>query len=213
MTAALDPQPQAPKIETDDPVVAIQKVLEASSEPLTPSKIRAALPAKHKSANLEEILPRQVAAGVLTQFPKYRSQQDRYWDRPMPVHVAALLRETLETPYNLAELRRKLPVYAQPLFENILQEELAKGLLHRHPKTGRGGERYGARPADPKDYLKTELIEVFRRLEGLGFKLDQLRPAALELLHEEEWSTLPPVTEKPKAAKPEAAEEPSTEAP
>lgn len=210
MTAALDQHSQAPKIETDDPVVAIQKVLEASSEPLTPSKLRAALPAKHKSANLEDILQRQVAAQVLYQFPKYRSQQDRYWDRPMPVHVAALLRETLETPFNLAELRRKLPVYAQPLFENILQEQLAKGQLHRHPKTGRGGERFGAKPADPKDYLKTELIEAFRRLEGLGFKLDQLRPAALELLHEEEWSTLPPPAEKAKA-KPETASEPSAE--
>jgi hypothetical protein len=190
MSQAVDQAPQDTTSQTDDPVAAIQRVLAESEEPLTPSKIKSALPARHKSANLDDILQRQVSAQVLYQFPKYRSQQDRFWDRPMPVHVATLLRQTLtEAAFNLSELRRKLPAYAQPLFENILQEELTQGRLHRHPKVGRGGERYGARPADPKEYLKTELIEAFRRLEGLGFKADQLRPAALELLHDEEWAT------------------------
>jgi hypothetical protein len=200
MTQALDQQPQEARADTDDPLVAIQRVMEASSEPLTPSKIRALLPAKHKSANLDEILPRQVTAQVLYQFPKYRSQQDRFWNRPMPVHIAALLQETLsEGPLNVSELRRKLPAYAQPTFEAILQEELSKGKLHRHPKVSRGGERFGVRPPEPKEYLKTELIEVFRRLEGLGFKLDQLRPAAIELLQEEEWSSLPPPEKRKEA--------------
>lgn len=199
MTQALEQNSQSP-METDDPVSAIQRVLQASAEPLTPSKIRTQLPAKHKSANLDDILQRQVAAQVLVQFPKYRSQQDRFWDRPMPVHVAALLQETLANgPLNLSELRRKLPGYAQPLCESVLQEEIGKGRIHRHPKVSRGGERFGVKPADPKEYLKAELIEVFRRLEGLGFQMDRLRPAAIELLHEQEWSSLPKETPAPPA--------------
>src|SRR5262249_26963063 len=99
-----------------DLVAVVHRVLEASSEPLTVSKIRAKLPAPFRSISLEELsdcLSRQVAANALYQFPKYRSQQDRFWDRSMPVHINALLRSVLEEkPLNLAELRRKLPAYA-----------------------------------------------------------------------------------------------------
>src|SRR5438105_11464574 len=100
--------PQAPA--GTDLVSAIHRVLASSQEPLTVPKIRTALPAAIRPANLEELaecLRRQVAANVLQQYPKYRSQQERYWDRPMPVHVASLLRFALEEkPLAWSELRR-----------------------------------------------------------------------------------------------------------
>jgi len=188
--------PQAQSETSTDLVAAVQRVLEGSAEPLTLSKLRAALPAQFRSINpdeLTEALRRQVGANVLYQYPKYRSQQDRFWDRPMPVHVASLLRTTLqEQPLTISELRRKLPAYAQAQSEEVLREEVAQGRLYRHPRTGRGGDRYGARPPDPKEYLQAELSEVFVRLEQLGFRREQLRSAALELLHDEEWAPTPP---------------------
>src|SRR5258708_3054443 len=88
-------------------------VLHTSSEPLTPAKIRARLPAPLRNVGLEELadyLNRQVSANVLIQYPKYRSQQERYWDRPPAVHVGNLLRTTLQDgPLPWSELRRKLP--------------------------------------------------------------------------------------------------------
>src|SRR5436305_14896698 len=157
---------------------AISRVLAASDEPLTLSRLRAKLPAALRATapeELAELLRRQVAANVLYQYPKYRSQQDRFWDRPMPVHVAALLETTLqEGALNWSELRRKLPAYAQTLAEPILQEMLAQNRVYRHPRLGtRGGERFGARPADPKDYLRAELVTVFNHLESLGFGQSQ----------------------------------------
>src|SRR5262245_50927509 len=88
----------APAVAPDtDVVTAIRGVLEASSEPLTLSKIRSALPSQQRPSpeNLSEVLRRQVAANVFVQYPKYRSPQDRFWDRPMPVHLASLLRTVL----------------------------------------------------------------------------------------------------------------------
>ena len=65
-------------------------------------------------------------------------------------------------------------------------------MLHRHPRTSsRSGERFGVRRPDPKDYLRQALPEVFTRLTALGFTRPQIRAAALELLHEEEWDTEP----------------------
>ena len=173
---------------------AVQGVLAASNEPLTVSKIRAQLPTPLRSTSVEELsefLKRQAAANVLIQYPKYRSQQDRYWDRPMPVHIASLLREALqENPLGLSELRRKLPAYAVAQAETVLVEQVNQGILHRHPRSGkRGGDRFAARPADPKDYLRSELAELFLRLETLAFTQTQLREGALELLHEDEWAS------------------------
>src|SRR5262245_45207132 len=115
--------PQTQADSSTDLVAAVQQVLRASDEPLTLSKLRTALPARFRSGSpdeLTEILRRQVGANVLYQYPKYRSQQDRFWDRPMPVHVASLLRSTLqEQPLALAELRRKLPAYAQAQAEDV----------------------------------------------------------------------------------------------
>src|SRR5579884_3504053 len=82
----------------NDVVSSVQRVLQSSDEPLTLSKIRAKLPGRLREMSLEEltdVLNRQVAAQVVWQFPKYRSQQDRYWDRPMAVRVAALIRATV----------------------------------------------------------------------------------------------------------------------
>jgi hypothetical protein len=198
MTQVIDPtHPPAPA-ETDL-VAAVQRVLAASPEPMTLSKLRARLPASLRQMSLEElagILQRQVAANVLYQYPKYRSPQDRFWDRPMPVHLAALLREALEEkPVAWPQLRRKLPPYAVGQAEAVLEEELRRGTLYRHPATSRrGGDRFGVRPPDPKDYLRQDLPEVFQRLSQLGFQPEQIRAAALELLHEEEWMTLPSET-------------------
>jgi len=222
MTEVID-QTQTEAAAATDLVAAIQQVLRASEEPLTLSKIRAHLPSRFRGmglAELAEVLHRQVAANVLVQYPKYRSQQDRFWDRPMEVHIAALLRTTLEEgSLAWSELRRKLPAYAQGQAETVLNEQVTDGKLYRHPKAGRGGERFGVGPADPKDYLRSELISVFRRLEQLGFTQAQLREGALELLHEEEWAlapaaerTAPQPTQPPEEASPAAqarAETPS----
>jgi hypothetical protein len=182
----------ASALETDH-VSAIRRVLEASPEPLTLSKIRAALPAPLRSQGLEQltdVLTRQVAANVLYQFPKYRSPQDRFWDRPMPVHLEYLLRSLLEErPLPWSEIRRKLPDYAKTLAEPVLENQVARGILYRHPPiNSRTGPRFGIRPPDPKEYLRSELSRVFERLEQLGFTVPQIRAGAIELLHEEEWS-------------------------
>src|SRR5258708_40180609 len=115
MTPVVDQTPVGTPVETDFAAEA-HRVLATSAEPLTLSKIRSRLPAPLRKLSLEELgetLKRQVAANVVYLYPKYRSQQDRFWDRPMPIHVAALLRQALEDgPLALPELRRKLPAYA-----------------------------------------------------------------------------------------------------
>src|SRR6266581_2193183 len=109
-----------------DLVTAIQQALHDSPEPLTISKLRALLPTPFRHASPEElieVLHRQVTANVLEPYPKYRSQQERFWDRPMTVHVAALLRSALqEGPLSWSELRRSLPAYAQEKAQAILQD-------------------------------------------------------------------------------------------
>jgi hypothetical protein len=203
MTDAIDDRPAESSAETGlgtesrpetDLGAEIRRVLAESHEPLTLSKIRAGLPSAYRGLSLDDLgesLRRQVAANLVIPYPKYRSQQDRFWDRPMPVHVAGLLREALtEGPLPWSELRRKLPAYAVTHAEVVLQEELAQNRLHRHPRTGgRGKERFGAAPPDPKDYLRQELRALFDRLGQLGFTHAQLRAGALELLHEEEWAS------------------------
>lgn len=178
-----------------DLLTEVRRILESSEEPLTLPRIRSSLPAPFRAMSLEELgeaLRRQAVANVLHQYPKYRSQQDRFWDRPMDVHVAMLLRTTLaESPLPWSELRRKLPSYTQTHAHEVLEREIAQGRLHRHPRIGRGGERFGIGPADPKDYLRLELVDLFRRLGELGFSQTQLRESALELLHDEEWSAAP----------------------
>jgi hypothetical protein len=217
MTQVTDPT-QAPAQGPSTPAQApsdtdlaaeVQRVLQASSEPLTLSKIRASLPARLRSLSLEalaDVLRRQVAANVLIQYPKYRSQQDRFWDRPMTVHIASLLREALEElPLAWSELRRKLPDYAKTQAESVLEEQVTQGVLHRHPPaSSRGGQRFGVQPPEAREYLRAELTVVFARLEKLGFSQAQLREGAMDLLQQDEWATPPaaaganqPVAEQP----------------
>jgi len=208
MSQVVDHRPLETATPSADLASAIEQVLRASEEPLTVSKIKTQLPTALRSLNVEETLQRQVSANLLHEFPKYRSPHSRYWDRPMPQHIAVLLRQLLaEEALGWSDLKRKLPAYAvERGAEAILQEQIAQGKLHRHPKIGsRGGERYGVRKPDPKDYLRNELIAVFGRLQQLGFSESQLRQGALELLHEEEWATLPAKQEKPTAEAPNSA--------
>lgn len=183
------------KPETDL-VTAVRDLLSASPEPLTLSKIRAALPPHLRPSALEELadsLQRQVAANVLFVYPKYRSAQDRYWDRPMKVHLACLVRALVEEkPLSWSEIRRKLPEYARSLACPVLEDLLAEGTLHRHPPT-KGPPRFGLHRPDPKIYLRPELERAFARLEKLGLSRAELRQGAIELLHHEEWgpSALP----------------------
>jgi hypothetical protein len=196
----------------DDLVSAVHRILQASPEPLTLTKIRLQLPQWFRSRGLEELtesLRRQVAANVFYQFPKYRSPQDRFWDRSMAVHVAALLRAALQEgslPWSV--LRRKLPGYAQSQAEPILKDQLVQGQLFLYPRLGRTAERYGLTPPDPKEYLRREITAVFQRLEALGFKPSGLRAGALELLHEEEWSK-PSEAPTPPPSPEEAAAQPA----
>jgi hypothetical protein len=202
MTEVIDHTPTPPPAESSaqapaDLAGAVQRVLAASEEPLTISKLRARLPGSLRTIDpkeLTDLLERQVAANVLYKYPKYRSQQDRYWDRGMSTHIAFLLVGALESgPLPWSELRRKLPAYAQAQAQPVLDEQIRQGMLHRHPRAGtRGSDRFGNRPPDPRDYLRLELPDLFSRLSALGFTRPQIRAAALELLHEEEWDTEPP---------------------
>ena len=191
MTQVTDPQiTETPSAA--DLVTAICQVLRDSPEPLTVSKIRSLLPAPFRHASPEELLEtlrRQLAASVVQSYPKYRSQQERFWDRPMEVHVTSLVRAALaDGPLSWSELRRKLPAYAQEKAEGILPDHIARGELHRHPRLGRIGERIGIKPPDVRSYLGAELASVFERLRALGFSSSQLREGALDLLHNEEWA-------------------------
>jgi hypothetical protein len=217
MTQVTDPTSTPTQASSDTDLAAeVQRVLQGSSEPLTVSKIRASLPARLRSLSLEalaEVLRRQVAANVLIQYPKYRSQQDRFWDRPMTVHIASLLQQALEElPLAWSELRRKLPDYAKTQAEAVLEDQVAKAVLHRHPPaTSRGGQRFGVRPPEAREYLRGELTTVFARLEQLGFSQGQLREGAMDLLQEEEWATPPaPAEGNPSAP---GAEQASAEQP
>jgi hypothetical protein len=217
MTEVIDQTRPTPPTETPthaetgaapDLATAVQRVLAASDEPLTVSKLRAKLPSALRGTDpkdLVEVLERQVSAHVLHKYPKYRSQQDRYWDRGMDAHAAQLLRVTLEEagPLPWSELKRKLPAYAQGPAQQVLDQQVSQGMLHRHPRLGsRGGDRFGARPADPKDYLRQELPTLFTHLSALGFSRPQIRAAALELLHEEEWDVEPPPAPEPEVSAP-----------
>ena len=198
MTSSVEhaPMASAASSESATPVdlhSAIRHALAASDEPLTVSKIRAALPTALRQTPLEElngILRQETAANRLHEYPKYRSQQERDWDRPMPVHVVYLLRVALEErPLPWSELRRKLPAYAQEQALAVVEREIHEKRMHRHPRQPgkRAGEPFGIRPADPKDYLRHELSGVFNNLEKLGFRDAAIRAAALELLHDDEW--------------------------
>jgi hypothetical protein len=193
---AVSPPPESAPLP--DLTSAVRHVLASIEEPLTVSKIKAALPPSLRQTSLEDLnqlLRQEAAANRLHEYPKYRSQQERYWDRPMQVHIVHLLRSALEEkPLTWTELRRKLPAYAQDKAQEVLETQIQGKHFHRHPRQPgkRAGEPIGLRPADPRDYLQHELSDLFNRMEKLGFLNNQTRAAALEILHDEEWAPTPP---------------------
>src|SRR5262249_28298029 len=87
--------------------------------------------------------------------------------------------------------------YAKTLAEPILEEQVAKGILYRHPPlSSRTGPRFGVQSPQAREYLRPELVKVFQRLEQLGFSEAQLREGAMELLNEAEWSEPNPAPAK-----------------
>lgn len=173
---------------------AVDGILAASAEPLSLGRIFARLGPAHRKVDepaLLEYAYRQVAARVYHLYPRYRSRQVRFWDRPMPVHIAWLFREALaRKPLAWPDLRRRLPAYAVAQAEQVLIDEVRKGTLFRHPRLGnRGSDRFGIEPPDPAPYLRDRLEKVFMDLQQLGFPRDMLRGSALQLLHEEEWAS------------------------
>lgn len=185
-----------------DLVDAVRVILRSSPEPLPLTRIRAALPRASRLLPLDTMaraLERQVAAQVLFPYPKYRSPHDRYWDRPMRVHLGQLLRGVLARgPLAWSELRRRLPDYAKTQAEPILQEELARGRLFAHPPLGpRLGPRYGLSPARPGPYVRQELDGLLRRMETLGFSPEQVRQALLEQLRSDNDRLAPTRPEGP----------------
>jgi hypothetical protein len=207
MAEVLDqPLPQAPN--EADLVAAIQRILAASAEPLTPAKIRSQLPTALRGISPEQLieaLRRRVEANVLYEYNPYRSQQHRYWDRPLPVHIVALVRVALaEGPLTWSQLRRKLPDYARDRAEEVLREQVRRGDLHEHARAGtRTGVRFGLEPPDPREPLRQELLRLFDRLQrDWGFDRSRLREAAMDLLNQEEWDAAPPAVEEPAPQQP-----------
>jgi hypothetical protein len=176
-----------------DLVEAIREVLRQSEEPLTIPKIREQLRRKLGPIGIDEltdVLNRQVAANVLVICPKYRSSQDRYWDRPLWQHAKVVLHQALDAgPMSWTDLRKKFPKYLRHLAESVLNEELARGVIFRHPPgSTRMGPRYALQAADVRSYAFRELSEVLSRMELRGFARGDVREALMQLLHEEEWA-------------------------
>lgn len=177
-----------------DLVDAVREVLRHSAEPLTIPRIRERLPMPLGAIRIEEltdVVQRQLAAHVLVMCPKYRSSQDRYWDRPLREHAKVVLGEALRSgPMSWADLRKKFPKYLRHLADSVLNEELAKETIFRHPPTSArmGGPRYGLKPADVRSYANKELHDMLTRLEQCGFGRAESREAIVQLLQEEEWA-------------------------
>jgi hypothetical protein len=179
-----------------DLVDAICGVLQSSEEPLTLPRIRERLPEPYRGIRAEqlaEVLARQVAANVLVSCPKYRSAQERFWDRSLREHAKVLLHEAIKAgPISWSDLRKKLPKYLRHLAESALSEELARGAIHEHPQASpRMGPRYAHEPAKVACYAKRELQDVLTRLTQCGFTRGQARETLMQLLQEEEWADAP----------------------
>src|SRR5438552_2941462 len=176
-----------------DLVDAVREVLKQSAEPLTIPRIRERLPTRFRHMRIEdltEVLQRQAAAHVLVMCPKYRSRQDRYWDRTLHEHAKVVLHEALQGgPMPWADLRKKFPKYLRHLADSVLNEELAKATVFRHPPAStRMGPRYALQPADVRSYAGKELHEMLARLQQCGFARSEAREALMQLLQEDEWA-------------------------
>jgi hypothetical protein len=122
--------------------------------------------------------------------PKYRSGQDRYWDRSLREHARMLMRGALKDgPLSWADLRKRCPKYLRHLTESVLNEELARGAIHRHPPISpRAGFRFALQPVDVRSYAARELEGALARLAERGIALSDAREALMQLLHEAEWA-------------------------
>ncbi len=186
-----------PILNGTDLVDAVCLVLKANAEPMTPMMIRQRVPADLRGIRLEElseVLQRQVAAHVLVMCPKYRSAQDRYWDRSLREHAKVLMIDALQAgPLSWTDLRKKLPKYLRHLADSVLNEELARGAIFRHPPASvRMGPRYALQPADMRSYLSRELHELLLRFESNGFARTETREAMMQLLQQEEFAEVLP---------------------
>jgi hypothetical protein len=177
----------------NDLVDAVREVLRNSEEPLTIPKIRARLPGGFRAvtgAELTDIVQRQVTAHVLVICPKYRSGQDRFWDRSLRDHAKVALQAALaDGPVSWPDLRKALPKYLRHLAESVLNEELARGAIHRHPPASvRQGPRYALQPAEVRRYVGKELQDLLARMQSLGFARAEAREAIVQILQAEEWA-------------------------
>ena len=181
-----------PSSNHSDLVDAIREVLRQSEEPLTIPQLRERLCGPYRAIRIEEladVLGRQVAANVLVMCPKYRSSQNRYWDRTLREHAKVVLTGALESgPMSWTELRKKLPKYLRHLAESVLNEELARGAIFRHPPTSsRNGPRYASQPADVRSYVGNELQGMLARMHERGFARADVCEALMLILQENEW--------------------------
>jgi hypothetical protein len=182
-------------------VAALCGIFEQSDEPLPLPRILPRLPEVMRPESLQACLRRQVAARVFFEYPRYRSQHRRYWDRPIGEHVVELVRSALrERPLSWPELRSRLPAYVRGITQKVLREQVAKGSLFVHPRHGRrGADRFALTPPEIREYVQDGLHMLFQRLQRIGFAATAARETALELLHTEVWAdpNSPPAAREP----------------
>ena len=153
MTSSVEhaPTASAASSESATPVdlhSAIRHALAASDEPLTVSKIRAALPTALRQTPLEEC-EQNPAAGDRGQqaapVSEVSQSQDRYRDRPMPVHVAHLLSVALdERPRPGPNCAASCPPTRRSWLA-VVEREIHENCTHRHPRhPARGPESRSA---------------------------------------------------------------------
>ena len=141
MSQATEQESREAQVGTDL-TAAVQRVLAASDQPLTLSKIRSALSGNYRRIGLEEladVLRRQVAANVLYQYPKYRSAQDRFWDRPMRVHIGQVDENAHRRDLGLARALHP------PIFATLSHHDppAVERHLRMHPARGRVSHLFG----------------------------------------------------------------------
>jgi hypothetical protein len=112
--------------------------------------------------------------------------------------VVVLRGALADGPIPWSDLRKRVPKYMRHLAESVLNEELAKGAIHRHPPTSaRAGFRYALAAADIRAFAMTELEAALARLVERGFSLSDAREAFMHLLQEAEWSEDAPLDAVP----------------
>lgn len=176
--------PLAPSPEAREHVL---EVIRSSSEPLAASAIGKLLSGPDKIAGklLTALLEELASAGTLHRIPgKSASAKPRYWDRdPQALARAAVLKaiDGTDAPLTASEIVKRLP--KQPKLsaadvEQILEELVAAGVLHKiPPKTRSGKPRYWHR-----DALEFGHVAILKTLDAKGPQAESaLRKAVKEL--------------------------------